>query len=442
MGALARIVTGRRSKWLVVLVWLVLILPFGALGGKLADATDNRTESFLPADAESTEALLLQEQRFPGGETRQRADRLPAPGRPHRRRPRRDRGRRRARRRGDPAPGTGRDPLRGDLAAGARVAGRRPRVHDRRRARRQRPARGVGYRPPRCGARGLAGRARGLRHRRARLQRRLRGGLRRPRRQGPPGHRLARRRAAAPDLPLAGDRADPARGGGVRLHDRARARLPVRRVGGDGLRQRRDDPRGADVRGGDRLLPAAGLALPRGAAKARGQARGDGARDPAHRPGDPGQRPDRRADHARAARRHHRQHPLARPRLGDRGDRRLHGRADPAAGAADHHRPPRLLAAPPHGRLHARGRRRGARGHLAPARPARPPAPGRRPGRDARRCSGSAASGCSPTRRTTASRTSSRTRRRAPTASRSCSRRSRPARSCRPRCWSSGSTAR
>jgi len=69
MGALARIVTGRRSKWLVVLVWLVLILPFGALGGKLAGATDNRTESVLPADAESTEALLLQEQRFPGGES-------------------------------------------------------------------------------------------------------------------------------------------------------------------------------------------------------------------------------------------------------------------------------------------------------------------------------------------------------------------------------------
>jgi RND superfamily putative drug exporter len=69
MGALARIVTGRRSKWLVVAVWVVLTVPFGALGGKLADATDNRTESFLPADAESTQALRVQEQRFPGGET-------------------------------------------------------------------------------------------------------------------------------------------------------------------------------------------------------------------------------------------------------------------------------------------------------------------------------------------------------------------------------------
>jgi putative drug exporter of the RND superfamily len=69
MGALARIVTGRRSKWLVVLVWIILVVPFGALGAKLVDVTDNRTESFLPADAESTEALRVQEQRFPGGET-------------------------------------------------------------------------------------------------------------------------------------------------------------------------------------------------------------------------------------------------------------------------------------------------------------------------------------------------------------------------------------
>jgi len=69
MGALARIVTGRRSKWLVVVAWVVLIAPFGILGSKLADVTDNRTESVLPSDAESTEALRVQEQRFPGGET-------------------------------------------------------------------------------------------------------------------------------------------------------------------------------------------------------------------------------------------------------------------------------------------------------------------------------------------------------------------------------------
>jgi putative drug exporter of the RND superfamily len=69
MGTLARIVTGRRSKWVVVLSWVVLIVPFGVLGGKLADVTDNSTESVLPAGAESTEALRVQQQRFLGGET-------------------------------------------------------------------------------------------------------------------------------------------------------------------------------------------------------------------------------------------------------------------------------------------------------------------------------------------------------------------------------------
>ncbi|HWM11255.1 MAG TPA: hypothetical protein VNO82_17995, partial [Solirubrobacteraceae bacterium] len=69
MALLARIVTGRRSKWLVVLAWLVLLGAFAPLGSRLADVTDNRTESFLPPDAESTEALRLQEQRFAGGET-------------------------------------------------------------------------------------------------------------------------------------------------------------------------------------------------------------------------------------------------------------------------------------------------------------------------------------------------------------------------------------
>ena len=36
---------------------------------KLGDVTDDRTESALPSEAESTEALRVQEQRFPGGET-------------------------------------------------------------------------------------------------------------------------------------------------------------------------------------------------------------------------------------------------------------------------------------------------------------------------------------------------------------------------------------
>ena len=66
MATLARIVTGRRSKWLVVLVWIALVIPLGGLGQQLSDVTDNRTESFLPPGAESTKALRVQEQRFPG----------------------------------------------------------------------------------------------------------------------------------------------------------------------------------------------------------------------------------------------------------------------------------------------------------------------------------------------------------------------------------------
>jgi RND superfamily putative drug exporter len=69
MATLARIVTGRRSKWLVLLIWILAIVAFAPLGQKLSDVTDNRTESFLPPNAESTAALRVQEQRFAGGET-------------------------------------------------------------------------------------------------------------------------------------------------------------------------------------------------------------------------------------------------------------------------------------------------------------------------------------------------------------------------------------
>jgi RND superfamily putative drug exporter len=69
MGALASLATGRRSKWLVVAIWIVLLVPLAGLGRKLSGVTDNRTETFLPANAESTAALRLQEARFAGGET-------------------------------------------------------------------------------------------------------------------------------------------------------------------------------------------------------------------------------------------------------------------------------------------------------------------------------------------------------------------------------------
>ena len=69
MRALAAFVTGRRTKWAVVALWIVLAVVFSGPGSKLADETNNDTESFLPDNAESTQVLRLLDDRFPEGKT-------------------------------------------------------------------------------------------------------------------------------------------------------------------------------------------------------------------------------------------------------------------------------------------------------------------------------------------------------------------------------------
>jgi putative drug exporter of the RND superfamily len=69
MRRLAQIVAGRRSKWLVIGVWLILLFALAPLGGKLADETVDDTESFLPKSAESTEVVRLLGSEFESGET-------------------------------------------------------------------------------------------------------------------------------------------------------------------------------------------------------------------------------------------------------------------------------------------------------------------------------------------------------------------------------------
>ncbi len=69
MSRLAAIVTGRRTKWVVIAAWVVAVAVFGPLGAKLADVTTDDTESFLPAEAESTQVQRLLKDRFAGGET-------------------------------------------------------------------------------------------------------------------------------------------------------------------------------------------------------------------------------------------------------------------------------------------------------------------------------------------------------------------------------------
>ena len=48
---------GRRAKWAVVGVWLVVLVVIGPLSGKFEDAQENDPADYLPAEAESVEAI-------------------------------------------------------------------------------------------------------------------------------------------------------------------------------------------------------------------------------------------------------------------------------------------------------------------------------------------------------------------------------------------------
>jgi putative drug exporter of the RND superfamily len=69
VSALASFVTGRRTKWVVIGVWIAAVFAFSPLASKVADVTNDETASFLPEDAESTRVQELLKERFPGGET-------------------------------------------------------------------------------------------------------------------------------------------------------------------------------------------------------------------------------------------------------------------------------------------------------------------------------------------------------------------------------------
>jgi putative drug exporter of the RND superfamily len=69
MDAVARFIAGRRTKYLVVVIWLLALVALAPLGGKLGDVTDSNTETFLPKSAESTEVLRTLNERFAKGQT-------------------------------------------------------------------------------------------------------------------------------------------------------------------------------------------------------------------------------------------------------------------------------------------------------------------------------------------------------------------------------------
>src|SRR6195952_3468470 len=55
--AIAGKLTGRVTKWLVLLFWVGAVGILGSFAGKLTDVQDNQASSWLPGNAESTRAL-------------------------------------------------------------------------------------------------------------------------------------------------------------------------------------------------------------------------------------------------------------------------------------------------------------------------------------------------------------------------------------------------
>ncbi|MBM2623740.1 MMPL family transporter [Actinoplanes sp. LDG1-06] len=54
---MASLPSGRVAKWIVVAVWLVVLIPAGALAGKLSDVQQNDNSAWLPSSSESTEVV-------------------------------------------------------------------------------------------------------------------------------------------------------------------------------------------------------------------------------------------------------------------------------------------------------------------------------------------------------------------------------------------------
>ncbi len=59
--------SGRRTKWFVLVAWLILAVVFGSLWPKLQESTVNEPQEFLPKSAESTRAFAMLKNRFPEG---------------------------------------------------------------------------------------------------------------------------------------------------------------------------------------------------------------------------------------------------------------------------------------------------------------------------------------------------------------------------------------
>jgi len=57
VSRLIAIICGRRSKYLVVAFWVLVVVALGSLAGKLQGAEKNDSSAYLPSSAESTQEL-------------------------------------------------------------------------------------------------------------------------------------------------------------------------------------------------------------------------------------------------------------------------------------------------------------------------------------------------------------------------------------------------
>jgi putative drug exporter of the RND superfamily len=71
LKALTSFVSGRRAKWVVLGIWIVVFAALMPLGSKLSDQTEDDTTSFLPESAESTDVVKILDEDFDAGETTQ-----------------------------------------------------------------------------------------------------------------------------------------------------------------------------------------------------------------------------------------------------------------------------------------------------------------------------------------------------------------------------------
>ncbi|TMQ90294.1 hypothetical protein ETD83_36100 [Actinomadura soli] len=65
MDRVTAFVLGRRGKWVVLAVWVLILVVSAPLAGKLTGAQDNEASSWLPKDAESTQVVELSERFVP-----------------------------------------------------------------------------------------------------------------------------------------------------------------------------------------------------------------------------------------------------------------------------------------------------------------------------------------------------------------------------------------